>query len=40
MNYECGSCNGVANDEEEMKSVKFGRDEIEVVKELVIWEIC
>ena len=27
MNYECGSCNGVANDEE-MKFVKFGRDEI------------
>ena len=33
MNYECGSCDGDTNDEEEMKSVKFGRDEIEVVKE-------
>ena len=35
MNYECGSCNGDANDEEEMKYVKLGRDEIGLLRILL-----
>ena len=33
MNYECDRCKGLTNDEEDMKYVKLGRDEIEVIKE-------
>ena len=33
MDYECGSCNSDTNDDEDMKRVKLGCDEIEVVNE-------